>query len=139
MTPLRPAHETLARDRQWYVVRTKTRKEDYAIRELERRGVAAFLPRILEYGRDAVAPLFTGYLFVHIALLAQYYRVVWAPGVRSFVAFGATPTPVPDSVVWFIAASAGEGGVIRPLSPFRTGDRVQIMSGPLGGLMAVVQ
>jgi transcriptional antiterminator RfaH len=127
------------RECQWYVVRTKARKEDFAVQQLERRGVAVFLPRILEYGHDEIAPLFPGYLFVNIALLEQYYRVVWAPGVRSFVAFGLTPTPVPDAVIWFIATSAGEGGVIRPLAPFKAGDRVQIKSGPLAGLVAVVQ
>src|SRR6185436_10397797 len=139
MPSLWPQFEPRARDRQWYVVRAKARKEDFAVQQLERRGVAVFLPRILEFGRDEIAPLFPGYLFVHIALLEQYYRVVWAPRVRSFVAFGPTPTPVQDSVIRFIAASAGEGGIIRPLAPFKAGDRVQIRSGPLAGLMAVVQ
>jgi|SRR5581483_4573500 len=131
--------ETRRRDRQWYVVRTKPRKEDYAVDQLDRRGVPVFFPRILEYGRDQVAPLFPGYLFVHIGLFEHYYRVVWTPGVRSFVAFGATPTSVQESVILFIAASAGEGGIIRPLAPFKVGDRVQIRSGPLAGLVAVVQ
>ncbi len=139
MTSLQPALEPLTRNRQWYVVRSKTRREDFAVQQLERRGVAVFLPRILEFGHDEIAPLFPGYLFVHIALLEQYYRVVWAPGVRCFVAFGPTPTPVQDSVIRFIAASAGEDGVIRPLAPFKAGDRVLITGGPLAGLMAVVQ
>ena len=125
-------------DRQWFVVRTKAKKEDYAVQQLERRGVATFLPCVLEYGRDQIAPLFPGYLFVNIVLLAQYYRVVWAPGVRSFVAFGEVPTPVQDSVVYLIRASA-PNGVIRPLARFKPGDRVQIKSGPLAGLMAVIQ
>src|SRR6266478_8864807 len=129
MTPLGSASGTQGRERSWYVVRSKARKEDYAVQQLERRQVAVFLPRIVEYGRDEIAPLFPGYLFVHIALLEQYYRVVWTPGVRSFVAFGATPTPVQDSVISFIVASAGEGGIIRPLAPFRTGDRVKGASG----------
>ncbi len=139
MPALAPLSDTRVQDRHWYLARSKARKEDYAVQQLERRGVRVFLPRILEWGRDEVAPLFPGYLFVHIALLEQYYHVVWTPGVRSFVAFGATPTPVQDSVISFIAASAGEGGVIRPLAPFRAGDRVQIRSGLLAGLVAVVQ
>jgi transcriptional antiterminator RfaH len=139
MTPHGSPPGTPGRERSWYVVRSKARKEDYAVQQLERRDVAVFLPRIIEYGRDEIAPLFPGYLFVHIALLEQYYRVVWAPGVRGFVAFGPVPTPVQESVVRFIAASAGEGGVIRPLAPFKTGDRVQIRSGPLAGLLAVVR
>jgi len=120
--------QTAAWDLQWFVVRTKAKKEDYAVQQLERRGVAAFLPRVIEYGRDQIAPLFPGYLFVHIELLAQYYRVVWAPGVRSFVAFGEVPTPVQDNVVNLIRASAIDG-IIRPLSPFKPGDRVQIRAG----------
>src|SRR5881397_3654929 len=139
MPAFAPRLELHAEDRRWYVVRSKARKEDCAVQQLERRGVRVFLPRIREWARDEVAPLFPGYLFVHIALLEQYYHVVWTPGVRSFVAFGLTPTPVQDSVISFIAASAGEGGVIRPLSRFKTGDRVQIRSGPLSGLIAVVQ
>ena len=139
MSPLWPSSEPSDRGRQWYVVRTKNRKEDYAVQQLERRGVAVFLPRILEYGREEIAPLFPGYLFVRIALLEQYYRVVWTPGIRSFVAFGPTPTPVQDSVITFIAANGDDAGVIRPLAPFKAGDRVQIRSGPLAGLVAVVQ
>src|SRR5437762_13254664 len=123
MTPLGSASGPRGRERSWYVVRSKARKEDYAVQQLERRDVAVFLPCILEYGRDDIAPLFPGYLFVHIVLLEEYYRVVWSPGVRTFVAFGPTPTPVQDSVIGFITASAGEGGVIRLLSPFKQGDR----------------
>ena len=134
-----PLFDALARDRQWFVVRTKARKEDYAVQQLERRDVVAFLPRILELGRDQVAPLFPGYLFVRIALTEQYYRVVWTPGVRSFVAFGAVPTPVQESVIRLIAANADGSGIIRPLSSLRAGDRVQIKSGPLAGLVAVIQ
>jgi transcriptional antiterminator RfaH len=128
-------------DRQWYVVRTKNRKEDHAERELERRGVAVFLPRVLESEREReqVAPLFPGYLFVRIDLVAQYYRVVWTPGVRSFVAFGTVPTPVPEQAVRLIRAGASEAGVIRPSASLRAGDRVQIRSGPLAGLVAVIQ
>jgi transcriptional antiterminator RfaH len=133
-----PLVESGAHER-WFVVRTKTRKEDFAVQQLERRGVSVFLPRVVEYGRDQIAPLFPGYLFVRIELFRQYHRVVWTPGVRGFVAFGAAPTPVQDSVIYLIALSAGEGGIIRPLASFKAGDRVQIKSGPLAGLVAVIQ
>src|SRR5262245_3734068 len=134
-----PLSERFARERQWFVVRTKARKEDYAAQQLERRGVAAFLPRIVEYGRDQISPLFPCYLFVHIALPEQYYRVVWAPGVRNFVAFGTIPTPAQESAIYLIASSADDGGVIRPRALFKPGDRVQIRSGPLAGLFAVIE
>jgi len=125
--------------RQWFVVRTKARKEDFAAQQLERRGVPSFLPRIVEFGRDQIAPLFPCYLFVHITLPEHYYRVVWTPGVRNFVAFGAIPTPVQDDALHLIASSTGADGLIRPGSPFRPGDRVQIRSGPLAGLVAIIE
>ena len=124
---------------RWFVIRTKAKKEDYAVQQLERRGVPVFLPRIVEYGRDHVVPLFPSYLFVRIELFRQYHRVVWTPGVRGFVSFGAVPTPIPESAIYLIASSAGEGGVIRPLASFKAGDRVQIKSGPLAGLVAVIE
>src|SRR6185369_13058497 len=130
MQPWLP-RESLAPDTQWFVVRTKARKEAVALAQLEQRKVAVFLPRILEYGRDQIAPLFPGYLFVRISLFDQYYRVVWTPGVRNFVAFGRLPTPIPESAIYLIASSAGEEGIIRPLAPFKPGDRVQITNGPL--------
>ena len=126
-------------ERQWFVVRTKAKKETYAVQQLERRGVQVFLPRILEFRREQIAPLFPSYLFVHIVLFEQYYRVVWAPGVRNFVAFGSVPLPVPGTVIDLIHTSAGDGGIIRPLSPFHPGDRVEIRSGPLAGLVAIVE
>jgi len=53
---------------EWFVVRSKSRKEDLAVRSLERRGIAAFCPRIIEpigWTNDwATVPLFPGYLFV---------------------------------------------------------------------------
>jgi transcription antitermination factor NusG len=139
MTASSPALDARFPERQWFVVRTKAKKEDYAVQQLERRGVAVFFPRILDYGREHVAALFPGYVFVHIALLEQYYRVVWTPGVRNFVAFGLTPAAVQESVIYLIRSSAGEGGVIHQLPPFRPGDRVQINGGPLAGLVAVIQ
>ena len=134
-----PRTESPARERQWFVVRTKARKEDYAAQQLERRGVPAFLPRIVEYRREQISPLFPCYLFVHIALPEQYYRVVWTPGVRMFVAFGAVPTPVGERVIQLIAASADDSGLIRPRPRFNAGDRVQIRSGPLAGLIAIIE
>src|SRR5262249_15905930 len=85
----------------WFVARTKPNKEDYAERTLRLRRVDAFLPRIVEVGPDAVsrpAPLFPGYLFVHLDLFADWQRVIWAPGIRDFVSLGGAPIPIDDAV-----------------------------------------
>ena len=94
---------TMIESREWYVVRSKPRREEYAQGQLLRRGVETFLPRIVEPLRGhlepVVAPMFPGYLFARIDLLTQYNSVIWAPGVRRFVSFGDVPAAVDRAVV----------------------------------------
>lgn len=127
---------------QWYVVRTKPRREEYAQDQLARRGIHTFLPRILEPSRwrlePVVGPLFPGYLFAHLCLESQYTRVVWAPGVRNLVAFGDEPTPVLPEVIEFIRQRCGPEGVVRALPTFHDGDCVRVKTGPFEGLVGIV-
>ena len=77
---------------QWYVVRTKARREAYAQDQLARRGVQTFLPRILEPGASwdgtisAPGPLLAG----------SYVRVVFG----TLVAVSKPPEDMGDRVVW---------------------------------------
>jgi transcriptional antiterminator RfaH len=129
--------------RQWYVVRSKPRREEYAQGQLQRRGVETFLPRIVEpvrgRGDTQIGPLFPGYLFARVDLLAQYNSVIWAPGVRGFVAFGEVPAAVDRDVVEFLHERCGPEGVVRVVPTFHDGDVVRVTRGPLGGLIGVVQ
>jgi len=127
----------------WFVISTKARREHFAQEQLQRRGVETFLPRILEPARYAlkpvVAPLFPGYLLVHIDLEQQYFAVVWTPGVRKFVGFGALPCPVDDAVVEFLYARVGREGIIRAMPTFKQGDVVRIKHGPFEGLVGIIE
>ena len=129
--------------REWFVIRSKPRKEDRAEHSLTRRGVTAFCPRIREpvgLGNDwTTGPLFPGYLFVHIVLHRAYHSVLWAPGVKCFVSFGETPTPVRPDIVGFLQNQSGEEGVIRPMMRYRAGERVRIKRGPFAGLIAIIE
>ena len=100
-----------ASQQEWFVVRSKSRKEELAVQSLERRGIAAFCPRILEpvgWTNDwATVPLFPGYLFVDIVLQAAYHTVIWTPGVKAFVAFGEIPTAIAPGVINFLRQQTG--------------------------------
>ena len=132
-----------ATSRQWFVVSTKTRREQFAQDQLGRRGVESFLPRVLEPSRlstePIVAPLFPGYLFIRIDLDDQYFDVVWTPGVRKFIGFGALPAPVEDAVVDFLRLRVGTEGVISAMPVFKSGDVVRIKRGPLEGLVGIIE
>ena len=129
--------------REWYVVRSKPRREEYAQGQLLRRGVETFLPRILEASgprlEPTVGPLFPGYLFARIDLLSQYNSVIWAPGVRNFVAFGEVPAAMDPAVVSFLRERCGDEGVVRVVRTVQDGEVVRIVRCPLGGLVGVVQ
>ena len=128
---------------QWFVISTKTRREQFAQDQLLRRGVETFLPRILEptcFGpKPRVAPLFPGYLFVHIELEEQYFHVVWTPGVRRFIGFGEFPCPVDDAVIGFLHARVGCEGIVRVARVFKEGDVVRIKHGPFEGLIGIIE
>ena len=130
-------------DRDWFVVRSKPRKEDFAVQSLERRGVVAFCPRIMEpvgWTNDwATVPLFPGYLFVHIELHSGYHSVMWTPGVKGFVSFGAMPTPLQPEIVNFLQQETGDDGVIRPSKRYQAGERVRIKRGPFAGLIGIIE
>lgn len=127
---------------QWFVISTKARREQYAQEQLGRRGVETFLPRILETGFDLkanIAALFPAYLFVHIDLEHQYFDVVWTPGVRKFIGFGALPCPVDDAVIEFLQARVGREGIVYARPVFKEGDVVRIKHGPLEGLVGIIE
>jgi len=128
---------------EWFVIRSKSRKEALALRSLERRGIAAFCPRILEpvgWTNDwATVPLFPGYLFVDIVLQAAYHTVIWTPGVKGFVSFGEIPTAIGSGVINFLRQQIGSDGIINPNRTFRAGDRVRIKRGPFAGLIAIIE
>jgi transcriptional antiterminator RfaH len=134
---------TAATPKEWFVVRSKPRKEDCAVQHLGRRGVEVFFPRILEpvgWGTDwTTVPLFPGYLFVEIALHSEFHQVIWTPGVKGFVAFGEIPTAIQPGVVHFLRQQAGADGVIRPTRRFHVGDRVRIKRGPFAGLIGIIE
>ena len=127
----------------WFVARTKPNKEDYAERTLQLRRVDTFLPRIVEVRPDAMtrpAPLFPGYLFVHLDLFADWQRVIWAPGIRDFVSLGGAPIPIDTGVIDQLKLRCDERGVAY-VSPamWNRGDRVEIADGPFAGLLATVE
>jgi transcriptional antiterminator RfaH len=127
----------------WYVIGAKARREQFAQEQLARRGVETFLPRIIEParfdGKSIIAPLFPGYLFVHIDIEEQYCDVVWTPGVRKFIGFGALPNPLDDAVVEFLQVRTGQEGILRVIPVFTQGDVVRITHGPLEGLVGIIE
>lgn len=130
-------------ERQWYVVYSKPRREEFAQSHLCRKGLEVFFPRLaLPHPRPRqgqLVPLFPNYLFVRLQLPEEYHYALWSPGVKTIVNFNGTPAPIDDQVVRFIKEEADEEGVIKGCSSLTAGQEVRIKGGPLDGLIGVIQ
>lgn len=133
---------------QWYVAQTRPRQEAVAELNLQRQGFSCYLPRLTRRKRlrghwqDVIEVLFPGYIFVCLDLEQGHIAPLFSTrGIKSLVRFGMHYQPFPDhGIDWLrqqeaLQAAAGAGKE----SPFRAGDEVQILEGPLAGLKAVFQ
>ena len=101
------AVENLQRD--WYVVYSNPHKEEQAQFHLALKGMESFFPKLyipVAESRGRICPLFPNYLFVRLHVETECHRIVWTPGVKRIVSFGAEPIPIDASVVQFLQQQA---------------------------------
>lgn len=132
----------------WYALNARPRCEAKVtaglLRLQDRWQVEPYMPMLpARKLRGKVQPpttLFPGYLFCQCDLealpLSSLRQVV---GLRRILDFNGTPAVVPDEAIARIRgrlqAIEEAGGL--PAYPFRPGDPVQVVSGPMAGLLAV--
>jgi transcriptional antiterminator RfaH len=131
----------------WYVIHTKPRQEQRALRNLEQQGYACYLPLLasekLQGGGIAVGeePLFPRYLFIRLD--AGGTGQSWLPirstmGVSRLVTFGTVPAKVDDRLIEALQAK-NSAGCEQPRRLFTTGERVVVTDGPFAGVEAIYQ
>lgn len=133
--------DQLAVSRSWYLLYTKPRQEDVAVRNLYRQHYEIFLPKIRQVRRRRgrrvpyIAPMFPRYLFIALDTVHDN----WAPirstiGVSNLVKFGNKPAQVPDDLVNILMAHGDERGVHKvDMEEFKPGARIRLCDGPLMG------
>ena len=126
----------------WFVVRTKRHRERWAQLRLGHDGTETYLPMLHQWPRPAVGadvqPMFPTYVFVRATIPDDAHRICRTPGVHGFVTFGGLPAPIDEAAIAFFRSREDADGVIRTDSP-AAGRAVQIVGGPLRGLVAVVE
>ena len=110
--------------RRWYVAHTQPNRETKAIFNLNRQGFICYLPRFHTRRRHArkvesvIRPLFPCYLFVYLNMERDRWRSVNGTyGVKSLIANGDRPLPVPDGVVESFKAREDKLGIVSPKNP----------------------
>jgi len=129
----------------WYAVHTRARQERVAVEHLNRQGYETYLPLIHSPKRlrgrwcEVIEPLFPRYLFIRLDVQQQNTAPIRSTrGVNGLVSFGGNLRPVPQVLVeQLMAAQLDRDGAIRQEHLFQSGDRVEIVSGPMAGLQAI--
>lgn len=133
----------------WYVAQTRPRQEAVAELNLQRQDFTCYLPRFTRRKRvrghwqSVTEPLFPGYIFVNLDLTQGHIAPLFSTkGIKTLVRFGLQYQPFPDAGIDYLRqqetlqTKTDDEGL--PL-PFREGDAVHILDGPLAGLQGVYQ
>jgi transcriptional antiterminator RfaH len=133
---------------RWYAVHTHPNGETKALGNLTRQGFEAYLPRYSKKRRHArktdyvAAPLFPRYLFVRMDPEAARWRSISSTyGVTHLVCHGETPVALPEGIVEGIMTRQDEKGLVTldPALPFKPGEKVEVLEGPLKELTGIFQ
>jgi transcriptional antiterminator RfaH len=127
-----------ARVSAWYVVNTHPHQEERAEFNLQRQGYEVCLPRLRKTRRHArrtdsvLTPLFSGYLFVHLAPELQAWRAINATfGVRRLLCEGERPRSLPAGFVEALGRTMDSSGAVAlPEPKFAFGEPLRLLTGP---------
>ena len=129
--------------KEWFVVFSKPRREEFAQYHLRTKGLETFFPRLMlpKISRKTkqIVPLFPNYLFVRMNLIQDYNHVRWAPGVKHLVNFGGRPVPLDDKVARDLIEQSDNDGIIAAHSNLKVGQEVQLRGGPFDGVLGIIQ
>ena len=129
----------------WYVVLSKTGREEFLRDQLRMRRLEVYYPWIRVQPVNPRArhrtSYFPGYLFVNVDLQQfQLSALRWLPGAIGIVLVDRTPVPVPESLIAAIRRKVDAinlAGGLPLLDTFKPGDAVVIRGGPLDGYEAM--
>ena len=128
----------------WFALHVRPRFESYVELQLGGKGYEVFLPtyesrrRWSDRVKTVVQPLFPGYVFCRFDVSARLPILV-TPGVNSVVGVGKTPIPVDPGEITAIRNVINSGIASYPCDYIRDGESVRVESGPLEGLVGIVQ
>lgn len=123
--------------RNWYLLKTKSKQEHIAIKNLENQKYCCYCPTITIQNKQIV--LFPGYIFIYL----HNEKENWSPicstkGIVNFVRFGLNYAQVPDAVIKFLRANELiNKEKFNNLDRLKSGDKVQISDGVFKNCVAI--
>ncbi len=133
--------------KSWYLIQTKSRKEQLAGEHLQRQGYVVYLPmaeiRRRRRGRAVrvVEPMFPRYLFIRLSDETDDWRPIRSTiGVTALVRFGQVPARIPDGLIASLREKENTEGIhTLQTQEIRPGARIRIAEGPMEGYEGIFQ
>ncbi len=128
----------------WHALYTSPRHEKCVAGQIERHGIACFLPlyrsvrRWKDRRKELDLVLFPGYVFVRVAPQKRL-QVLQCSGAVRLVTFNGQPAVLPESEIESLRNRLSSSGNFEPHPYLRVGRRVRVRSGPMEGLEGIIQ
>ena len=124
--------------RCWLAAYTRSRHETQVTSQLSCKGVESLLPTYAKLSRwsDRIkrsqAPLFPGYVFVHVSD-AERIPVLQTVGVVNLVSVGGKAARLEDEEIDRLRACFARPNEVEPHPYLKVGQRVRVKHGPFAG------
>ncbi|MFY9908901.1 MAG: UpxY family transcription antiterminator [Candidatus Sulfotelmatobacter sp.] len=132
-------------DARWYAIRTRSRHEKVAAREIQGQGIPVFLPLVTSVRQwsdrrtEVELPLFPGYAFVRVAYFSgDRVRVLRANGVVSFVGPTIAGASIPDEQIESIRTILISKVPFEDHPFLKIGQRIRVRNGCLSGVQGIL-
>jgi len=129
----------------WYLLYSKPRQESRAQQHLANQGFESFAPQLtlskMRAGKTTTKtePLFPRYIFLKATPDVNLGVIRSTRGVAGFVKFGETLAKVPEQLIHSLINKQISLQQAAPAHPFKTGDTLDILTGPFSSLNAIFQ
>jgi transcription antitermination factor NusG len=126
------------RDRCWLAAYTRSRHENHVAEQLAGKGVESLLPTFERFSRwsDRIrrsqAPLFPGYVFVHVTR-EERVPVLQTSGVVNIVSVAGKAARLEEEEIERVRACGKHASLVEPHPFLRIGQRVRVKHGPFAG------
>gem|GEM_PF-80508 len=130
---------------QWYCLKTRTRYEQIARKNLQMGEMAEVFCPLIRFERArksgkvrVTEAMFPGYLFAKFSYPEWHRRVASANGVSHIVGFGGEPSVVPQPVICELQSIVAADEIIElPMLP-TVGSEVEVLDPAFAGMRALV-
>jgi transcription antitermination factor NusG len=131
---------------RWFVAQTLYHREKLASLHLAAQNFRVFLPQFCKTVRharklrEAIAPVFPGYIFIALDLERDRWRSINGTiGVAHVLCAEGRPIPVPTGVVETFICCLDDAGLVRFDRDLSPGQSVSVMAGPFARTKGVLE